>query len=32
MIADGFTKTLHGSDIDFFIDQALGTNKSTGWH
>jgi hypothetical protein len=30
MSADGLTKVLHGSDFDFFVDQALGTNKSTG--
>jgi hypothetical protein len=32
MIADGLTKTLDGSDVDFFVDHVLGTNKSTGGH
>ncbi len=30
MSTDGLTKVLEGSDFDFFFDQALGTNKSTG--
>jgi hypothetical protein len=30
MSADGLTKILDGPDFDFFVDQALGTNKSTG--
>jgi len=30
--ADGLTKVLEGSDFDFFVDQALGTNKSTSGH
>jgi hypothetical protein len=30
MSADGLTKILDGSDFDFFVDQALGANKSTG--
>lgn len=29
MIANGFNKTLVGSDFDSFVDQVLGTNKST---
>jgi hypothetical protein len=32
MIADGVTKALDGSDFDFFVDQTLGTNKSTSGH
>jgi len=30
MSADGLTKILEGADFDFFIDQTLGANKSTG--
>jgi hypothetical protein len=30
MSADGLTKVLKGSDFEFFVNQALGTNKSTG--
>ena len=29
MSADGLTEILDGPDFDFFVDQALGTNKST---
>jgi hypothetical protein len=30
MSADGLTKILDEADFDFFVDQALGANKSTG--
>jgi hypothetical protein len=32
MSSDGLTKVLEGPDFYFFVDQALGANKSTGGH